>query len=264
MAAESALAFCTGFLAYLAAPVVLTLIAARPGLDAIRDTLWPADDTRRTIVVAFIAPLLLAVAAAIVSRNEIVSLWSMSAATLLPIVLLSSPMVKLSRAAGIRILGIAMAFPLLMVALSPGIALVIHREGVPNYASHYRLIARAVELAWRERTTAPLRIVGSDTNIVNGIIFYMRSAPLTLNITSPGQTPWVSGDLIERDGIAMVCAAGRSACLESMMGYESRYPGAKSEEVTLARSYMGTHDQPEDYRIVTIPPQGGGPARPGS
>src|SRR5439155_866221 len=67
-----------------------------------------------------------------------VSLWAMGAMTLLPVVLLASPLVTLSRAGAVRLLALALAFPVLMTLAAPLIAIVIHREGVPNYATHYR------------------------------------------------------------------------------------------------------------------------------
>jgi len=255
MAAASAAGFIAGALGYIAAPIVFSVLAARPSVAAIADTLWPAEPDRRIIVVAFAVPLLLAALAAVLLRVEIISLWAMSAMTLLPVVLLSSPLVTFSRAASVRLLALSIAFPLLMVAVSPVIAVVIHRQGVPNYAAHYRLVARAVERAWQERTDAPLRIVGSYTNIVNGIVFYFPSQPSTLDIVTPAQTPWVDDDRIRRDGIAIVCPEPEALCVQAMNGYAARYPAAEIKDVTLARPYFGTLDQSVRYQILTIPPQ---------
>jgi hypothetical protein len=90
------------------------------------------------------------------------------------------------------------------------------------------------------------------------MIFYLRSDPLTLDIMSPDQTPWVTDDRIAHDGLAMVCPVHRSSCLEAMDHYVTRYPAAKSEDVTLTRSYWGTHDHPVRYRIITILPRATG------
>ncbi len=89
------------------------------------------------------------------------------------------------RAAAVRLLALAIVFPVLMVLAAPVIAIVIHREGVPNYATHYRLLAQAVDRIWRETTDTPLRFVGSYTNIVNGVSFYLPSRPSTLDIDEP-------------------------------------------------------------------------------
>jgi hypothetical protein len=54
----------------------------------------PTDVERRLVAAAFWAPLLLPILAALASNIDLPSLWSMSAWTLLPIVLLSPPQVK--------------------------------------------------------------------------------------------------------------------------------------------------------------------------
>jgi len=253
-AAASSLKFIAGSLGYIAAPIILSVLAARPSVRAIGDTLCPVEPGRRTILVAFAAPLLLAALAAVPLQVSIVALWSMSAMTLLPVVLLSSELVAIPRDAAVRVLALAMGFPLLMVAVSPVVAVVIHRKGLANYAGHYRLIARAVEQAWHERTETPLRVVASYPDLVNGIIFYFSDRPSTFAITAPILTPWVDENRIKREGIAIVCPEPEVACVQAMKAYAARYSGAKSEDVVLARRYFGTFDTPVRYKIVIIPP----------
>jgi Dolichyl-phosphate-mannose-protein mannosyltransferase len=253
-AAEGSLYFIASVVGYIAAPIVLGALATAPGAAAIRDTLWPATPQCRMVLVAFAAPLILAALTAVAARAQLDPLWSMSAMTLLPVVLFSSPLVVVSRVAAIRLLAVAIVFPLLMVAASPVIAIVIHRQGVPNYASHYRLIAQAVEQVWRAQTDKPLRIVGGNRPVVDGSNFYFAGRPATFVITEPARTPWVDRARIEREGIAVVCPRVETSCVQEMEAYAARY-GAKVEEVTIARSYFGTTDTPMQYRIAIIPPQ---------
>jgi 4-amino-4-deoxy-L-arabinose transferase-like glycosyltransferase len=260
--AAKAASFFVGILAYIAVPIVITLIATRPAPAALRDMLWPAEPDRRIVVVAFAAPFLLAAFVAVLLHLQIVSLWAMSGMTLLPIVLLSSPLMTFSRAAAIRLLAFAIAFPLVMAAASPGVALVIHRVGLEHYATHYRLVAAALADAWRGRTPAPLRIVGSATDIVNGIVFYLPGPPATMNIVRPAQTPWVDAELIERNGIAIVCPEPQTICLTALERYAARYPAAAAESVTIARRYFGTFDRPVRYRMLIIPPPADSGAAP--
>lgn len=251
--ALSTVRFIVGTLAFMTLPIVLWLLVTHPRAAAIRDTLWPADPERRFLVVAFAAPMLIAVLAALLAREQIVSLWSMPAMTLLPAILLGSPLVTVIRGGAIRLLALAIVFPLLMVAVSPVVALVIHRKGMTHYRTHYRLIADAVERAWRDHTDAPLRIVGSYTNIVNGIDFYLPEAPATLDIMKPAMTPWVDDARIRRQGLAIVCPEPVTFCLQKMDDYVARY-GAKVEDVTLARRFFGMSDTPVRYRIAIIQP----------
>src|SRR6202012_3933026 len=111
--------------AFIAGPLVLGLFAARPGWAAMRDALWPPSGERRTILIAFLAPLLLAAITAVVLEAQIGALWTMSAMTLLPVVQFSTPLATVKRGALRGLLALAIVYPIGMAAPSPAIALVI-------------------------------------------------------------------------------------------------------------------------------------------
>jgi 4-amino-4-deoxy-L-arabinose transferase-like glycosyltransferase len=253
-AVSGSLYFLVSVLGYIAVPIALGALATLPSLAAIKDTLWPKAPERRTILIGFAAPLVLAALAGIAARADLDPLWSMSAMTLLPVVLFSSPLIHVHRAAVVHILAFAIVFPLLMIAASPVIALVIHHQGVTNFASHYRLIARAVEQAWRGATDKPLRIVGGNRPVVDGSNFYFADPPATFVVTEPMRTPWVDQARIAREGIAIVCARTEPPCLRELDALVTRY-GGKTEDVTLARRFFGSFDTPVDYQIAIIPPR---------
>jgi len=253
-AAAGSLYFLFSVLGYIAAPIVLGALATLPSVAAIKDTLAPGAPERRMLIVAFAAPLLLAALVAVAARADLDPLWSMSAMTLLPVVLFSSPLLEVNRTAAVNILALAIVLPLLMLAASPVIALVIHRQSVPNYASHYRLIAQAVEQAWRAQSDKPLRIVGGNRPVVDGSNFYFAERPATFMINEPPRTPWVDPARIAREGIAIVCPRVEPGCVRELDGYAARY-GGKVEDVILARRFFGTSDTPIDYRIAIIPPR---------
>jgi 4-amino-4-deoxy-L-arabinose transferase-like glycosyltransferase len=246
--------FIVGALGYIAAPIVFTLIAGRPGMTALKDMLWPAEAERRMIVIAFASPFLLAALTGILLQVRVGALWTMSGMTLLPVALLSSPRLTVSRQAAIRLLALAVVFPLLMVAVSPGVATVIHRLGAPHYASHYRLIARTIESAWRAQTNQPLRIVGSYGTIVNGIVFYLDDQPSTFDIVTPALTPSIKEDRIAREGMAIVCPQPETSCVAAMHAYAGRYAAGPIEIAYLARRHFGVLDRPVQYQILIIPP----------
>jgi hypothetical protein len=263
-AAAGALYFIFSVLGYIAAPIVVAALATWspknwrqkewPNAAAVKDTLWPATPERRTIVIAFAAPIVLAAFAGIVTRADLDPLWTISAMTLLPVVLLSSPLVTVNRAAAVYVLVLAIAVPLVMVAASPVIAFVIHRQGLTNYASQYRLIAQTVEQTWQAQTDKPLRILGGNRPIVDGSNFYFAEPPATFVVTEPARTPWVDSARIEREGIAIVCPLLDPPCMNALNRYVANSSG-KSADVTLARSFFGTTDTPIDYRIAIIPPR---------
>jgi hypothetical protein len=182
-------------------------------------------------------------------------LWTMSGMTLLPVALLSSPLVQVQRQAAVGVLALALIYPFVMIPAAPVVALIVHRGGAPDYSAHYQLIARAVDDAWSKRTNRPLRVIGSYGPVVNGIDFYFDNPPLTLDIITPEQTPWADDDRIKQDGIAIVCPVPQTSCVEAMNQYAARYPNAVTEDVNLARRFFGALDKPVHYQILTIPPE---------
>src|SRR3954462_7171292 len=86
-AAWSGPSFLAGVAGYAAAPLVIWAVIARPKPAALTDTVWPADDARRLVLLSFIVPLILPWFAALAFKVDIVSLWAMCAVTLLGVVL---------------------------------------------------------------------------------------------------------------------------------------------------------------------------------
>lgn len=251
----SSIAYIIGGVAYLAAPVVLLAVLARPSRATIADTLWPSQPARRTVVVAFVLPIVLPAAAAIAAKSALTPLWTMPAMALAPAILLSSPLLRFSHAAAVRMLAIAIAFPLIMIVASPFIAGAIHVRGVPNDATHYRLLAAEMEKVWRRTTEKPLRLVGGDTTLANGTVFYFPSRTSAYDLMDPALTPWVTDARIARDGIALTCRAADAGCRQAMDRMVSRHAAGQQADVEISSTYLGHTDAAGRYRIVTIPPR---------
>jgi hypothetical protein len=244
-----------GAAAYVALPVLLAVAAARPNGAALRDVAWPASADRRLAMLAFVLPLVLPTLLAVAAHEVVTSLWAIAGMTLLPVVLLSSPLIVISRIAARRIVAVALAFPLIALALSPVIAWVIHRQGVPNYATHYSGIARAVEKAWRATTDHPLRFFGSYDNVLYGALFYLPKDVASLEIVNPAVTPWIDEAQVARDGIALACPVAQTACMQALEVRAARGPVGQRVEVEITRRYLGTDDKPDRFVILTIKPQ---------
>src|SRR6202000_1983741 len=146
-----------------------------------------------------------------------------------------------------RIVAIAIAFPLVALALSPLVALVIHQRGVPNYATHYRGVARGVGAAWRDTADRPLRFVGSYNNLLYGALFYLPADVAPLEIVAPRVTPWIDEAQLSRDGIALVCPVAQTACMAALEGRRARAPVGRRTEVEITRRYFGTDDKPDRF-----------------
>ncbi len=240
---------------YVAVPILMALAVARPSRAAIADTLWPADPSRRTVVVAFALPLLLPILAAVIAREDVIPIWTISTMTLLPVVLLSSPLVTLPRAGIIRVLAIAIALPIVCLIASPFVALAIHHRGVENHGTHYRLVAQGVEKLWHDTTGRPLRLVGGTANLLYGSMFYFADRPSDFEIASPQLTPWVDDARIARDGIALYCPAADGPCMKALDAWAARSAGAKRSEIEVSRRFLGNADKPERYVVLIILPR---------
>lgn len=241
-----------GGVLFLTAGVTLVMLACRPNAAALRDMLLPREVDRRMLAIATWTALLVPLLMALALRTRLATLWTLPMWSMLPALLLSTRRLQTTRSAAAGVLAAALAFPLIAILLSPAVAVFLHRDGVPNHASHYRLIAAAVERAWSNVTPAPLRLFGSDTNIVNGAGFYLRGKPLRIDIGGPQDTPWADGARIAREGIALACAADDPICMYFLVRYAGT--AATRSEVTLARTHFGVAAAPVRYTIAVVPP----------
>jgi len=250
----SVLHFFAGFAAYMAPALIGALLVARPGRQALADMLLPSSLQRRLVNLVFFAPLLLAAVAALALRVEITALWMMPAATLLPVVLFSSPSVAVPRKALAWLLATAIAFPLIMIVAAPGIAMAIHRKGLQAHADHYKLLAQAVENSWRTRSDKPLAILGGDFELVNGALFYLHERATAYVMVAPALSPWIDEARIAREGIALACPEESCPCVEALKTRSAR-AGVEPTEITLMRKYLGVSGRSARYVISIIPPR---------
>jgi hypothetical protein len=234
-------------MAYVSVPIAVVLLVARPKPKTIVDMVWPADEDRRLVAVAFWAALLLPALPAALWGVEIDGLWSMSNWTLLPVLLLSSDSVQIPSQTIRWVVGSAVALPLAMLIAAPAVALVVHARGMPPEQVHARMLAEQVENAWHDTTTKPLRYVGGD--LAQGVLTYVRSRPKLLPTV-----PELYRKRVTEYGIAFVCFAENSACITESNKFANHDPASRKIETQLARSYLGIPGLPHDYVIFIVPP----------
>ena len=247
--AKSVFGYLGGSLGYVAAPIVVVLLIARPNGATLADTAWPKERSRRLAAAAFWAPFLLPVAAALASGVEITSLWSMSAFTLLPVLLLSPPAVKVSPVATERILMAAVVFPVIMLIASPFIAIADQRKGPPPASALAPLLAAQIEHDWHGVTPQPLRYVGGPEDIAYGVAAYAADRPRSLpNMPQPSLAQF------KRDGVVFVCFADDKGCRDAVAAQATRIGGHRIFEFTLARTFLGIKGRSQRYAVTIVPP----------
>jgi Dolichyl-phosphate-mannose-protein mannosyltransferase len=250
----SGIGYMAGALGYAVVPILLTAIAAKPRAADVADMLWPGDPPRRLALIVFFLPLALPALMAVVTAEKVVSLWALAGMTLLPVVLLSSPRIVIPRVAAIRILALAVAFPVLAVLVAPIVAVVTHFNGIPNYGTQYSVVAEAAGKVWRETTDRPLRLIGSYDNVLNGTAFYFPDRPSTFEIVTPALTPWTDEARIARQGILLYCPVTENRCMDALNSRASTAPQSRRVEVDISRTFLGIRGPVTRYAIVAIPP----------
>ncbi len=208
---------------------------------------WPGEPDRQLAAAAFWAPLLLPAAGALASGTEITSLWSMSAWTLLPVLLLSPPALTVREIDTRRILAGVVMLPLAMLVASPAIAIVAQRRGPPPGPAQAGLLADEVERLWRETTPLPLRFVGGDPGLVNGVISYATDRPHALADLPPPRAAEVSAS-----GQAIVCFAEDAACRGRA---DAQGAAGRRVENEIVRNFLRFPGKPQRYTIFIVPPR---------
>lgn len=248
----SSLGYLAGGIGYVALPVLLALAVMRPSRAACVDIVWPPAPARRLAPIAFWAPLLLPAVLAPMFGFGINSLWTMSAWALLPVILLSSSLTSVSRAAAAPIVALAIVAPFAFLTASTFIASAIHRAGVKPEAAHGSLLAERVMQAWREVTARPLRYVGGEAGLSYAVSFYAQDHPSAFPELEASVAPWIDRQRLKQTGISLVCPAENIACVNKIDAYAGS--AGRRTEVELARSFFGSVGNPARYVIVVVPP----------
>jgi hypothetical protein len=234
--------------AYVIVPVLLVMLTLRTKLHSVRQMLWPTDRDLQLVAVAFWATLLLPTLPALFWGVEIHGIWSMSMWTLLPVLLLSPLPSNLPHSPVRLIVGTAIAFPLVMLALAPAVAITFHIIGIDPEQTHGQMLATEVEAAWRETTPKPLRYVGGD--MADSVLTYATSRPEPL----PDSSRYQDARIAEL-GVAMTCVAEDAVCTATSNEIAARNPASRIIETQLTRRYQGIAGPMQHYLIFIVPPK---------
>jgi hypothetical protein len=238
---------------YAGAAVLLVLFLARPSLAVIRDSWLPRDPRRRTAAILFYAPILLPILPALATRVSLLSLWNTPALNLLPVILLASPGVLLTREAVVKLAAGVSVFTVAVVLASPLVAGAILGRGVENYAAYGRQLAALAGREWQATTDRPLTIVAGLFKIVNTVAFYLPARPTTFADFSRYLSPDVDEARIAREGVVIICPAKDTFCMQHLEELASRGPAGRRTDVELRRHWLWLEGPAERFVIATVP-----------
>jgi len=245
-----ALGYLAGVAGYAVVPVVIVLIGARPGATLALDLVWPRDRERRLAAACFWAPLLMPALVAPLAGIKLTSLWSMSAFSLLPVLLLSPPAIRL-RANDVRhLLRAAVAFPILALVVAPIIARETQRAGPPPANAQARLLAAEIERQWHIVSRRPLRFVDGDLDIAYAVAAYAADAPRALPKLPPPRASEVA-----QAGVVLVCFAQDAPCNATIAEKAAAQGGGRTSTTTIVRDLLGIPGKPQAYTVIIVPPR---------
>ena len=244
------LPYVAGGVGYVIVPLLL-FASLRPSRAALRDTVRPPDRERALIAMVFWIPLMLPAVLNFIVPTRLTALWTIPNWTLLPVVLLGSTLVNVTRRTSVIALVLALVVPMVAVAAAPLVAIQNLNAREQTLPSQFQMLARSAQEAWHRTSTAPMPLLGGDQQLSTGAAFYATDLPIAL-VDDPGNAR--SRAIIERDGIVLLCQATNLACRTWQDSAAVRWPSRRSD-IRLRRFYRGAPGPAVDYVIVAIPPR---------
>ena len=171
----------------------------------------------------------------------------MSAWTLLPVLLLSPPAVTVTEIATCRVLAAAVVLPVAMLIASPVIAINVQRNGPPPLSAQADLLAGEVERLWYQTTPLPLRFVGGDGGLANGVISYAVDRPRVLT-----DAPQPDAAELAHSGQVIVCFVEDATCKSNA---STKYPEGRRVETEIVRNFLRMPGKPQRYTLFIVPPR---------
>jgi hypothetical protein len=243
--------YCTDVIAFAIAPIAFVMLALRPRLAALADTLFPSGSERRLAAVAFWCGLLLPVPVALATRSSVTGLWAFPAYALLPVVLLSSPLVSVPRRVLRAGVTVAVAFPLLALLASPVVAWIAARQR-PDPVD-YRILAAAVEELWSKSSRQPLRIVAGEAQLAYGTAFFIHDKPSAFPDFSFENASWITPTRIAREGIMVICRVEDAVCISQANSLAPAVDGGRTTVQVPGGSFV-KRIPGNAFRIIVVPP----------
>lgn len=230
---------------YVIVPL-LAFAATRPSRLAIHDTFRPADADRLLALAVLTIPLLLPALVNLALPSRPVGVWTIPNWTLLPVVLLASPLVIVTRRFVVGIVALALALPVGALAAAPIVAMVSHHNAARGPQAHFRELARTIEALWRMESERPAGTLMGEHGLAYGAAFYLRDPVRVVPYFIPDAR-------LERDGVVRVCRAATTDCVAALDRF-GRAANVRRHEVELTRTHFGRAGRPIRYVIEIVPP----------
>lgn len=245
--------YLAGAVGYVVIAVAVYAVVARPRPAEVFAALWPRDPDRRLLAALLWAPLLLPAVTAPLLDVELTSLWVMQAWFLLPLLLLIPETIAVTRDATVKVAFGVAALGLAALLISPVLAYVKHTQGAGQGRAYYSPLADEMTRRWHALTPQPLKIVVGEQDYAMAASFYAPDHPDAVPGFDFQASPWVTPARLEREGFVVICLDQN--CAARAMQLAKDHPGARQEDVEVARRFVGSATAPARFIIVLAPPR---------
>ena len=127
----------------------------------------------------------------------------------------------------------------------------------PAYLLPQKELAEAATGLWRTETNAPLRFVGGSKFIGNAVAFYSKDQPSGFVLLSFREAPWVTPELLHRDGLLAVCLRDDPACYAQAETFATA--DTSRSTLSLQHELWGKLRPPVPIDVFITPPHPGAP-----
>ena len=243
--------YATGAIGFVALPLLAYWLCVRPSRATLAEAFRPADPNRRMLVILLAIPLIAPMIVAPFIKASLVSIWTMQAWFLLPVVLLlpSSAVVERRRAIGVAIAVAAMTLGSLIA--SPVVAWMKHVKGTNEDRAYFQGMSNEVERLWKQTTDQKLSIVLGER--VAG--FYIPSHPDVVPGFKYRRALWVTPERLAHEGWAAVCVASDQGCVDQAQALAAGNAAAKRYEFGVTPRFFGRDARPEKFVMIASPPK---------
>ncbi len=244
-----------GGIFYLAGTALVFVLACRPGRAALAAIARPREPDLRLMSVALVATALAPIPVSVALNVRLDSLWTLPFWAAVPALLLAPPQVRVTRGAAAAVFAAAIFVPIVLLLTAPLVALMIHRDGVPNSGAYYAQLSQEADRRWNAEAKGPLRYVAGPETLAWGCTFYCRDHPRAFPNFSRVDAPWIDPAAMARDGWVGLCRQADSGCLTMARKIAGSNP-VRESAVTLTRTLFGIAAKPESFVILVVRPAG--------
>lgn len=237
-------------IAYLAAALVLTIAIVRPGRTAWLDILQPADDDRRLAAMVLVLPFVLPALLAPIPHIVLTPLWTIPNWALLPVVLLSSPLITVTPEQCRAGLSLATALTVGALIVAPVVALGIQLTAPLRSEDYASAPASVIRSSWNEVAGGQVPLVVGEFSLATSVGFYLNTR------SQHAGTDLKVQELLADKGGAFVCVVGDQSCTPgAISALQQILDKPVSKEIEVSRSLFGIHGPELRYVILLSVPQ---------